>query len=300
MKANPDSPDYRQGVIDAQADLGAGRPRMHSGASGRWGEYLADLLWTSFGVQVESTSCFVWQSLIDYRGGYDATITQWIAEEYGPDALDRVWQLAQNFRHTYYIEFFKTRVPMEISVDSRRKSQASLEKAHPRAKFIDVTSKGAEPWVQFSPFFPHGGLPVPFSDGVEAESVEGIWQGLKVFEKEDIDPRKFAIRNMSGIKRSTRKHGKVLGHRRGVEGRELLSYLDARKQIYLPSYRYVLQHKLETCVRQIEGLAIHGPVVLLDYETNTDIEDLSKPLSHASLIADWIASRCSSDNPASS
>ena len=31
-----------------------------------------------------------------------------------------------------------------------------------------------------SPFYPHGGIPIPFSGSVTSQSVEGIWQGLKV------------------------------------------------------------------------------------------------------------------------
>jgi hypothetical protein len=75
-----------------------------------------------------------------------------------------------------------------VVVDSRRKSPATLSEAHPGAELIDVTSRGPEPWVRFSPFFPHGSIPIPFSPGRTAQSVEGIWQGLKVFEKADVDP----------------------------------------------------------------------------------------------------------------
>lgn len=100
-----------------------------------------------------------------------------------------------------------------ISVGSRRSSAEKLKERHPLATIIDFTSRGESPWVRFSPFYPHGGIPVPFSPGVSGASVEGIWQGLKVFEKEDIDLSKFSIKNMSGIKRSSRRLGKVLGHR---------------------------------------------------------------------------------------
>ena len=166
-----------------------------------------------------------------------------------------------------------------IIVESRRKKPETIQKAYPGAIIIDVTSKGPEPWVQFSPFYPHGDVPIPGTDQV-GQSVEGIWQGLKVFEKEGIDPSKWAILNMKGIKRSGTSRGKVLGHRLGSE---LLGYFEARKKIYLPVYRWVLENKLAD---QIETLAaISGDIVLLDYETNEDLEDLTKPLSHASLIA---------------
>lgn len=175
-----------------------------------------------------------------------------------------------------------------IHVMSKRSSLENLKKKFPEAQILDLTSKGAAPWVQFSPFYPHGGIPVPFSPGQAGSSVEGIWQGLKVFEKEDVDRSKLAITNMSGIKRSSRKFGKVLGHRAGIDGNHLLSYLDARRQIYLPTYLWVLQNKLQDEIAQLKEIASQSALILLDYETNTDLNNLSKPLSHASLVKNYL------------
>jgi len=126
---------------------------------------------------------------------------------------------------------------MPIYVDSRRKNDATLLKLYPDAVLLDVTSKGVIPWVKFSPFYPHGAIPVPFSPDVTAQSVEGIWQGLKVFESADVDTSKFAITNMKNLKRTVQKFGTPKGHRKGVKGETLLSYRDARYQIYMPSYK---------------------------------------------------------------
>lgn len=93
---------------------------------------------------------------------------------------------------------------------------------------------------------------------------------------------------MKGIKRSGTSRGKILGHRFGPEGSELLGYLDARKRIYLPCYRWVLENKMKAQLDELRRLSRDHDVVLLDYETNGDVENLSKPLSHASLIAKWI------------
>jgi hypothetical protein len=171
-----------------------------------------------------------------------------------------------------------------IFLASKRLGEASLLKRFPGAKVLDVTSKGSDPWVRFSPFFPHGGIPLPFTEGVTGASVEGIWQGLKVFEKHDVDAAKFAITSMKGLKRTTRSNGRVLGHRRGLTGDELLPYLEARRQIYLPCYKWILEHNLAAELQQIRDLLALQSVVLLDYETNADISDLSSPLSHAALV----------------
>lgn len=177
---------------------------------------------------------------------------------------------------------------MPFSLDSRRKSGATLARLHPGATVIDVTSRGPEPWVRFSPFFPHGGIPVPMSTEL-AQSVEGIWQGLKVFETADVDPSRFGVASMSGLKRTTRRFGPVRGHRAGVAGERLLSYLDARFAIYLPAYRFVLEHRLADELEQLRSLGERAQVVLLDYETNARVDDLTRPLSHASLVIAWLS-----------
>lgn len=173
---------------------------------------------------------------------------------------------------------------MTFVVASRRANAARLDKMHPGARFIDVTSKGEEPWVRFSPFYPHGGIPVPLSPGYEAMSVEGIWQALKVFERADVDLGKMQVASMSSLKRSARSFGPVLGHRAGVHGETLLDYGAARRRIYLPAYRWVLEHRLNDLVIELQRLGEEAPVVLLDYETNTDPDGLTRPLSHAGLI----------------
>ncbi|MBT8492240.1 MAG: hypothetical protein KJO07_04200 [Deltaproteobacteria bacterium] len=159
----------------------------------------------------------------------------------------------------------------------------------PGARVVDLTSRAEPPFVRLSPFYPHGAIPVPFSPGRLAMSVEGIWQGLKVFEHEDVDLRKLDIATMKGIKRSaTRSRGRVLGHRRGTSGVELLGYREARHAIYLPVYSWVLEKRVAELVAELITMAEAGPLVLLDYETNGDVDDLSRPLSHAALVARWL------------
>lgn len=173
---------------------------------------------------------------------------------------------------------------MPIIIQNHRRQLDNIQKDFPEATIIDVTSKGQEPWIKFSPFYPHGQIPVPNSPGYYSETVEGIWQGLKVFEKASVDLSKMQIKNMKGIKRSSRKNGKCLGHRLGIKGEKLLSYLEARYQIYLPTYWWILENRLQDLVQSLEKMAKKQTVILLDYQTNGDINNLKKPLSHAQLI----------------
>lgn len=177
---------------------------------------------------------------------------------------------------------------MSITINSKRKKLETIRQNFPDGIIIDVTSKGDDPWVKFSPFYPHGNIPVPFSPDYVSASVEGVWQGLKVFESTDVDVTKFDNTTMRNLKRTVRKHGQVLGHRKGVNGEELLSYRDARYQIYLPSYRWVLENCLSEEIDQLAALSKDQHVILLDYETNADIDNLAKPLSHAALIVKYL------------
>lgn len=172
-----------------------------------------------------------------------------------------------------------------IIVESKRKKPATILKKYPDAILADVTSGAKDGLVKLSPFYPHGGIPVPFSEGYTATCVEAIWQGLKVFEGADVDVQMFKNDTMKNIKRTVRRFGKPLGHRKGVNGTELLGYIEARKQIYIPTYRWVLENKVAHIIERLRSASNEGKtIVLLDYDTNADVEDPKKPLSHASLI----------------
>lgn len=178
-----------------------------------------------------------------------------------------------------------------IFIENKKKSEKKLLEKYPNAKIADVTSKAKNSLVKLSPFYPHGDIPVPFSEGVTSKSVEGIWQSLKVFEKADIDLKMLENDTMKNIKRTVRKFGKPLGHRKGTTGTELLNYLDARIKIYLPSYLWVLQNKVSEIMDRLRLASQEQDVVLLDYTTNSDILNLKKPLSHAYLVKAFVENK---------
>ncbi len=74
-----------------------------------------------------------------------------------------------------------------IVISSKRSKQENILKKYPNAIIADVTSQAKDGLVKLSPFYPHGGIPVPFSDGMTATCVEAVWQGLKVFEGADVE-----------------------------------------------------------------------------------------------------------------
>ena len=175
-----------------------------------------------------------------------------------------------------------------IIIESHRKKKETLRKQYLDAIIADVTSHAKDGLLKLSPFYPHGGIPVPFSNGVTATCVEAIWQGLKVFETCDVDTSLFTNTTMAGLKRTVRKYGRPLGHRKGVNGSELLGYIEARHQIYLPTYKWVLENKVRNIIERLREASEAKTIVLLDYTTNCDINDPSKPLSHAFLVKAYV------------
>lgn len=176
-----------------------------------------------------------------------------------------------------------------IYVVNKKRKEENILRDYPGAIILDTTSKSAYA-QKLSPFYPHGGIPIPFSDGMTAMCVEGIWQGLKVFEHEDVNFESFTNATMKNLKRTVRRLGYPRGHRKGVYGTELLDYLSARILIYLPSYKWVLDNvpEVRSIVERIKLKSLDTDIVLLDYNTNLDFRNLSTPLSHAGLVKLYI------------
>lgn len=154
-------------------------------------------------------------------------------------------------------------------------ARRDLAKLPPDAIVHDVSSRAKPPWVKLSPFYPHGGLPVPGEEGTTADSVEGIWQGLKILNGE-IDPSYFTGKGR-------KRRGRPSGHRFGDR---VLGYLEARKLIYIPSYEYLWRECVGQDLRRLLFEPASEGVVQYfhDFENNGDPEDASSPLAHSSLL----------------
>lgn len=178
-----------------------------------------------------------------------------------------------------------------VYVVSKRCSLYEISRNYPGAEIFDVTSTSpSESARLLSPFYPHGGIPIPFTEGLTATCVEAVWQGLKVFEKVDVDFSCFENNSMRNLKRGSYQLGRLKGHRKGAYGKELLGYCEARMLIYLPTYKWMLDNvpSAHKVVEEIKEKSKVRDIVLVDYDTNIDIWDLSKPLSHAGLIKKYI------------
>lgn len=182
-----------------------------------------------------------------------------------------------------------------IYVENKKRKLEKIQLEYPYADILDLTSKSAYA-QQLSPFYPHGNIPIPNSPGYTASCVEAVWQGLKVFENEDIDTTLFSNCTMKNIKRTERVHGKTLGHRNGINGDKLLDYFSARMQIYLPTYKYILDNCVHNLIMKIADRSKNHDIVFLDYNTNIDVRNISSPLSHAGLVKLYIEGKYPDDN----
>ena len=177
-----------------------------------------------------------------------------------------------------------------IYVVNKKRKLEKVKEDFPNAIILDITSKSTMYAQILSPFYPHMNIPIPFTEGLTATCVEAVWQGLKVFDGADVDFATFRNDTMHDLKRTVRKFGMPKGHRKGAYGTELLGYFEARMLIYLPTYKWVLDNvpEVHRVVERIKEQSKIQDIVLLDYNTNIDFRDASKPLSHAGLVKLYI------------
>jgi hypothetical protein len=148
---------------------------------------------------------------------------------------------------------------------------------------IDVSSYAPEPFCTLSPMWVHGGIPVPGMDGQTSDTVEGVWQGLKVIRD------KIATRYFRGP--CAKRGGKPAGHKFGSKQ---LGVVEARRRIYIPTYEWMLENRVDPEV--IEGLiatALAGVTQYVhDVGDNGDINDANQPLAHAAVLVQYINRKC--------
>lgn len=180
-----------------------------------------------------------------------------------------------------------------IYVTSKKRNPEQIRKEFPNAFILDVSSTSSQYEGKIlSPFYPHGNIIVPGAEpkgSIRATCVEAIWQGLKVFEFEPEDMSLLNNDTGRNLKRSIRKHGRILGHR-WIKTGEILDYYQARLKIYLPAYWGMLKYvpAVQGSLKLIHDKSLEGDVVLLDYNVNSTFTDISRPIAHAGLIKMYI------------
>jgi len=147
---------------------------------------------------------------------------------------------------------------------------------------INVSSYGNAPYNVFSPFTysPDFKIPVPGQHDTYASSVESIWQGLKVIGgKTDFE--------MFGRKPKKRS-GLVDGH---LLGEDIVGTSEARDRIYKPSYFFYVGRLVPSGIKEdIIKRALENSVYFYDVDSNMDMNDESRSLSHSVFLKQFFDS----------
>ncbi len=176
---------------------------------------------------------------------------------------------------------------MELATFITRRKVQVLAKGFPGARFYDTSTHA--PYSsdfsyvinasEFSPFVPYGKIPIPKKQGCLSDSVEGIWQGLKLIQGK-IDESYF-----SG--KGRKRYGKTDGH---LYGNKIIGYKEARKKIYIPSYEFMFYHCVsQEMIQEILAYARSGiKQFFFDVDDVSDPGDTSGPLAHSAVLVSLI------------
>ena len=149
---------------------------------------------------------------------------------------------------------------------------------------INVSSYGHRPYNRFSPFTYSQDfrIPVPGQDELYSNSVESIWQGLKVIDG-SVDFELFT-------KKPKKRKGNVEGH---LFNGSMLDIVSARKEIYKPAYFNYLDNYVSDNIKEdLISICLKDPrypddVFLYDVEDNLDIET-DRPLAHSIFASEYM------------
>ena len=150
--------------------------------------------------------------------------------------------------------------------------------------FYDVSSMGQTPFNKLSPFYVHGGegnkIPIPEMPGCFSDTVEGIWQGLKIIDG-SIDESLF-------VGRPYKRKYKPYSETKFKYGETEIDLIEARHQLYVPAYTWMWENCIPDDVKQtfIRRFGQGYVQYFYDIGRNGDIENTKGGYAHASLLVD--------------
>lgn len=175
---------------------------------------------------------------------------------------------------------------------STRADINNLHQQYPNAYFYDTSTHAPAsqdfPFVQdareFSPFQQYGKIPVPGMKTV-SDSVEGVWQGLKVING-SIDQSYFRGK-------PRKRRGVPGGH---LLGNEFVGYSEARKRIFIPTYTFMIENRVprESLNLILERAKRGQRQFFFDVDSVSEVEDTSGPLAHSSVLVNYLNQKLSS------
>lgn len=180
-----------------------------------------------------------------------------------------------------------------ITIAEKRDANIMANK-YPNALIIDISYSSMR-YIRYevrnlygmlNPFYPHGKIQVPFTDGYTGVSISAVWNSLKVFEDSDVNVN---LRNCEDIHMMKRENlGNLVGFRQGFYNNNIMDVEEARRKILIPIYRWMLEQKTYCIIEYLRKIAQQQDIVILDDSINCEITNTNAPLSYAWLIKSYI------------
>jgi hypothetical protein len=125
-----------------------------------------------------------------------------------------------------------------------------------------------------------------YYEDIEAVSVESLWQGTKLLPGQ-AEPDHDILQGNWRKNKGKRPAGAYAGPRAPL----ITDPGEARRRIYIPSYRRLIEYWLNTdlvVVNFVQAARKHkGPVFLRDFDTGRGV-DTNRPMSHSWVLCVWL------------
>lgn len=188
--------------------------------------------------------------------------------------------IGKRYKIIYNFKFFIMVVVVKKVSENYVVNAKEARKSWPGAIVLDPNKGGA--MEKLDPSFPIGKVKVPESKWMEALSIMGIWEGLKVFSKKDeVDISFLKDEKKVGKVRGCKSYGKMVGIKLGdrvIEGDEEV------KEFFIKLYKDSIGEKFGDLIKGLKELAKKKTVVLLENPG----EEGKFPVSHVELLKEMV------------
>lgn len=140
-------------------------------------------------------------------------------------------------------------------------------KAKPCTYIIDVRYYKSNPCSFLSPYTKWGDVPIRFSAPDTAISIAAMIEGLRVNTCNETNQNLFHSSNFTDLVKPERIENSI-GFLRGIGGHVILSAEEAQKELLYPTYKWVLNHKLQKYIINFREVAKSHNIIILDYPKN--------------------------------
>lgn len=139
--------------------------------------------------------------------------------------------------------------------------------AKPYSLVIDVRYYKSNPFSFLSPYLKWGDVPIRFSAPDTAISMAAMIEGLRVCKCNESNKNLFHSSNFTDLVKLSRFENSI-GFIRGIGGHIILSTEEAQRELLFPTYKWILDHKLQKFIISLRAVAKYHNIIILDYPRN--------------------------------